>query len=153
MKHLDRNIFNPDFVEFLQCLHSEFVESILVGGYAVVLHGYFRTTGDMDIWVRPSPKNYKRLQAAFARFGLPTEAISKAAFLDTANTDVFTFGRPPMAIDILTTVKGLDFEETFKMAESVNVDGAPLRLIHLNHLRQAKKASDRNKDRDDLEHL
>lgn len=153
MKRLDRNIFNPDFVEFLRCLHSESVEAILVGGYAVVLHGYFRTTGDMDIWVRPSPENYKRLQTAFALFGLPTEAISEAAFLSTIDVDVFTFGRPPIAIDILTKVKGLNFEETFKMAEEINVDGAPLRLIHLNHLKQAKKASDRNKDRDDLEHL
>lgn len=153
MKHLDRNIFNPDFVEFLQCLHAKSVEAILVGGYAVVLHGYFRTTGDMDIWVRPSPENYKRLQAAFATFGLPTEAISETAFLSTNDIDVFTFGRPPMAIDILTKVKGLNFEETFEMAEKINVDGAPLRLIHLNHLRQAKQASDRNRDRDDLEHL
>lgn len=153
MKRLDRNIFNPDFVEFLQSLHSESVEAILVGGYAVVLHGYFRTTGDMDIWVRPTLENYNRLQAAFALFGLPTKAISETAFLNTTHADVFTFGRPPMAIDILTKVKGLDFEETFKMAEEINVDGAPLRLIHLNHLKQAKKASDRNKDRDDLEHL
>ena len=153
MKHLDRNVFNPDFVEFLQCLHLESVEAILVGGYAVVLHGYFRTTGDMDIWVRPSLENYNRLKAACAVFGLPTEAISKAAFLNTENTDVFTFGRPPLAIDILTKVKGLNFEETFKMAEEINVDGAPLRLIHLSHLKRAKKASDRNKDRDDLEHL
>ena len=58
-----------------------------------------------------------------------------------------------MAIDILTKVKGLDFEETFKMAKIINVDGAPLRLIHLSHLKQAKKAANRNKDRDDLEHL
>lgn len=153
MKHLNQNVFNPDFVEFLQCLHSKSVEAILVGGYAVVLHGYLRTTGDMDIWVRPSADNYKRLQAAFAVFGLPTEAISKAAFLNTAHTDVFTFGRPPLAIDIITKVKGLDFDETFRMAEEINVNGAPLRLIHLNHLKQAKKASDRHKDRDDLEHL
>ncbi len=153
MKRLDCSVFNPDFVEFLQCLHSESVEAILVGGYAVVLHGYFRTTGDMDIWVRPSADNYKRLQTAFAVFGLPTEAISEAAFLNTDNADVFTFGRPPTAIDILTKVKGLDFEETFNMAEEISVDGAPVRLIHLSHLKQAKKASDRHKDRDDLEHL
>jgi hypothetical protein len=153
MRHLDRNLLNPDFVEFLQCLHAESVEAILVGGYAVVLHGYFRTTGDMDVWVRPTLENYKRMRAAFATFGLPTEAISEEAFLDTGHADVFTFGRPPMAIDILTKVKGLDFEETFEMAEEIRVDGAPLRLIHLNHLKRAKKAADRNKDRDDLEHL
>jgi hypothetical protein len=153
MRHLDRNLLNPDFVEFLQCLHTESVEAILVGGYAVVLHGYFRTTGDMDVWIRPTSENYRRMRAAFAAFGLPTEAISEAAFLDASQVDVFTFGRPPMAIDILTKVKGLDFDETFEMAEEIRVDDAPLRLIHLNHLKQAKRAADRNKDRDDLEHL
>lgn len=115
----------------------------------------------MDIFVRPAIwifgfdllQKITNVQTAFALFGLPTEAISEAAFLSTIDVDVFTFGRPPIAIDILTKVKGLNFEETFKMAEEINVDGAPLRLIHLNHLKQAKKASDRNKDRDDLEHL
>ncbi len=92
-------------------------------------------------------------RTAFAAFDLPTEALSGAAFLDTNQVDVFTFGRPPMAIDILTKVKGLDFQETFEMAEEIRVDGDPLRLIHLNHLKQAKRAADRNKDRDDLEHL
>ena len=153
MKRLNRNLLNPDFVEFLQCLYSESVEAVLVGGYAVVLHGYFRTTGDLDIWVRPTSENYKRMQAAFVTFGLPVEAISEAAFLDVSQADVFTFGRPPMAIDILTKVKGLNFEETFEMAEEICIDGAPLRLIHLNHLKRAKKAANRNKDRDDLEHL
>jgi hypothetical protein len=153
MRHLDQNLFNPDFVEFLQCLDAEHVEAILVGGYAVVLHGYFRTTGDMDVWVRPTSGNYKRMRAAFATFGLPTEAISEQAFLDPNNVDVFTFGRPPMAIDILTKVKGLDFDETFEMAEALRVDGAPVRLIHLNHLKRAKQAAGRNRDRDDLEHL
>jgi|TARA_B110000093_G_scaffold62034_1_gene67159 hypothetical protein len=106
----------------------------------------FRTTGDMDVWIQPSAENYRRMRAAFAAFGLLTEASSEAAILDTNQVDVFTFDRPPMAIDILTKVKGLDFQEIF-------VDGAPLRLIHLNHLKQAKRAADRNKDRDDLEHL
>jgi hypothetical protein len=153
MRDLDRNLFNSDFIEFLQCLDSESVDAILVGGYAVVLHGYFRTTGDMDIWVRPTLENYLRMRTAFAKFGLPTDAITNEAFLDTGSQDVFTFGRPPMAIDILTKVKGLDFDETYEMAELMRVDGAPLRLIHLNHLKQAKRAADRNKDRDDLEHL
>jgi hypothetical protein len=124
-----------------------------VGGNAVVLHGYFRTTGDMDVWIRHTLENYRRMRAAFSTFGLPTEAISEEVFLDTKHANVFTFGRPPMAIDILTKVKGLVFEETVEIAEEIRVDGAPLRLIHLNHLKQAKRAADRNKDRDDLENL
>jgi hypothetical protein len=59
------------------------MEAILVGGYAVVLHGYFRTTGDMDVWIRPTLENYRRMRAAFSTIGLPTEAISEEVFVDT----------------------------------------------------------------------
>ena len=91
MRDLDRNLLNPDFVEFLQCLHSKSVESILVGGYAVVLHGYFRTTGDMDVWIRPTAENYRRMRSAFAVFGFPTEAISEAAItLEVSNNTLIT---------------------------------------------------------------
>lgn len=55
VRELQTGLFNPDFVDFLTCLHEADVESMLVGGYAVVLHGYPRTTGDMDVWVRPNP--------------------------------------------------------------------------------------------------
>lgn len=153
VKELEPNLLNPDFVDFLQSIHASRVESILVGGYAVVLHGYLRTTGDLDLWVRPTAANYRRLRQAFATFGLPTDAISEKDFLAPEQRDVFTFGRPPVAIDILTHVKGLEFEAAFGMAEMVRVDGAPLRLLHLNHLKQAKKAAGRHKDLDDLEHL
>jgi hypothetical protein len=54
------NIFNDDFQDFLKSLNESQVEYILVGGYSVILHGYSRTTGDMDIWVRKTKDNYSR---------------------------------------------------------------------------------------------
>jgi hypothetical protein len=153
MRELYPDLFNQDFVDFLCCVYDHEVECILVGGYAVVLHGYLRTTGDLDLWVRPTLENYHKLRKAFAKFGLPTEAITEKAFLNPGNQDVFTFGRPPVAIDILTHVKGLDFEQAYQMAEVLQVDNAPLRLLHVEHLKIAKKSAARHKDLDDLEHL
>jgi len=111
MRELELGLFNDDFIDFLKSLRKFEVESILVGGYAVVLHGYHRTTGDMDIWVKPTAENYARMQKSFADFGLPLNAISLTNFLAIEENDVFTFGRPPVAIDLLTKVKGLDFDQ------------------------------------------
>ena len=66
------NIFNKDFQDFIKALNECNVEYILVGGYAVILHGYSRTTGDMDIWVNRNENNYDKLGLAFAKFGMPT---------------------------------------------------------------------------------
>jgi len=69
------NIFNDDFRDFIQALNNNEVEYLLVGGYAVILHGYRRVTGDMDIWVNRTKENYSRLTKAFLEFGLPVFGI------------------------------------------------------------------------------
>lgn len=153
MKRLAPEVFNEDFVDFLQCLAEARVEAMIVGGYAVVLHGYHRITGDLDVWVNPTSENYTKLRRAFSVFGLPTDSISEEAFLSPDDLDVFTFGRPPVAIDIMTHVKGVSFAEAYAQAEEILIGEVPARLIHLNHLKQAKKSAGRHKDLDDLEHL
>lgn len=150
---LDEEVFYPDFVDFLRCLSEANVDSILVGGYAVVLHGHPRTTGDLDIWVEPTLANYAKLMKAFLAFGLPTHAIGKDEFLALEQQDVFTFGRPPVAIDILTKVKGLEFKEAFAHSEQLKMGTTVFRLLHLNDLKAAKRSAGRHKDLDDLENL
>lgn len=144
------SIFNEDFLDFLSCLEKNSVKYILVGGYSVVLHGYPRTTGDMDIWVQPTHENYVLLRAAFLCFGMPIMPLDD--FLSN-NNEVFTYGRPPQAIDIMTQCKGLLFDSAFINAKLVPLDKVNVRLIHLNDLITAKKSSGRYKDLDDLEHL
>ena len=100
------NIFNTDFHEFLISLENSKVEYVLVGGYSVIIHGYNRTTGDLDIFVNPTEENYKRLLKAFNIFGMSVFDMHLESFVDTNNFDVFEFGRPPVAIDILTKLKG-----------------------------------------------
>ncbi len=153
MREIEANLLNEDFVDFLRSLNKCGVESILVGGYAVILHGYHRTTGDIDIWVKPTKENHQRLQEAFKDFGLPLDAISLDDFLAPDKADVFTFGRAPVAIDLLTKVAGLEFDEALQSSEAVIVDGAPTRLLSVQSLKAAKLAAGRHRDLDDLEHL
>lgn len=147
------NIFNDDFRDFIQALNNHDVQYMLVGGYAVILHGYRRVTGDMDIWVNRTKENYSKIKLAFTEFGLPLFDMTEQRFMDADTADVFSYGRPPVSIDIITKLKGVEFEEAFSQAQAFNEEGLVIRFIHLNNLIQAKKASGRHKDLDDLEKL
>jgi hypothetical protein len=74
------NIFNEDFRDFIAILNKHEVKYILVGGYAVVLHGYRRTTGDLDIWVNQTKENYLRLIKVYREFGLHEEDMTEENF-------------------------------------------------------------------------
>ncbi len=147
------NIFNEDFHDFLIALNNNHVEYMIVGGYAVILHGYSRTTGDIDLWVNKTEDNYKKLVVAFFDFKMPLMGMTKEVFLENNNRDVFTYGRPPVCIDIMTAVKGMIFSEAYPKSTLRKVDGIEVRLIDYRDLISAKKASGRHKDLDDLEHI
>jgi predicted nucleotidyltransferase len=147
------NIFHKLFEDFIKALNKNEVEYMVVGGYSVILYGYSRTTGDLDIWVNKTPSNYKKLVAAFNEFGLPVFDMTEENFLSNPAFDVFSFGRAPVSVDILTHVKGLEFHESFEHAKFLNVEGIEVRLIDFRDLILAKKAAGRHKDLDDLENL
>lgn len=147
------NIFNPDFQVFIRALNEADVRYVLVGGYAVILHGYNRTTGDLDIWAERAKENYIRLVTAFRNFSMPVFDMSLENFLNTKQYDVSTFGVPPVSIDIMLNVKGLDFKEAFSMAEWKVIDDVNVHLIDLQSLIKAKKASGRHRDLDDIEKI
>jgi hypothetical protein len=95
------NIFNDDFRDFIQALNKHDVQYMLVGGYAVILHGYRRVTGDMDIWVNRTKVNYSKIKLAFTEFGLPLFGMTEQRFMDADTADVFSYGRPPRPQNIL----------------------------------------------------
>ncbi len=144
------NIFNDDFREFIEALNLNKVEYILVGGYSVILHGYPRSTGDMDIWVNRSKINYKNIKTAFLLFGLPVMPLND--FMSIEN-EVFSYGKPPYGIDLMTSCKGLVFTESIKDSNIVDIEGLDVTLISYQDLIKAKKAAGRYKDLNDLEHL
>jgi hypothetical protein len=144
--------FNEDFRDFIKSLNSNDVEYILVGGMAVILHGYVRTTGDMDVWVKKTGENYKKIVKAFQEFRMPVFDMSRENFLSD-DFDVWMFGVEPVKIELMTAVKGLEFEEAYKHSQIHNEDGMPVRYLHINSLIDAKKAAGRYKDLDDISQL
>ncbi len=126
---------------------------MLVGGYAVILKGYSRSTGDMDIWVNKTFDNFKALINALTAFGLPDIAVPEHQFFSD-QYDVFSFGRPPYSIELLTALKGISsFEEAYQLSTVEAVDDLKVRVIHLKHLILSKEAANRHKDKNDLENL
>lgn len=146
------HIFNNDFQEFIEALNTSKVEYILVGGYSVIIHGYVRTTGDMDIWVGKTEENYNRILQAFLIFKMQIFDMTLENFL-RSEIDVFRFGVPPSRIDLMTNVLGLSFIETFNRSCIYKYEGFDIRVIHINDLRTAKQVSARPRDINDLDNL
>ena len=146
------NIFNEDFTDFINSFNKKGVEYILVGGMAVILNGYNRTTGDMDVWVKKSAENYERIVRAFHDFGMPVFDMTKEKFLGD-QFDVWSFGRDPVRIDLMTDVKGLDFDDALSNAQYFTENNVAFRFLHIDTLIKAKQASGRHRDMDDIEQL
>ncbi|HMO05016.1 MAG TPA: hypothetical protein PKC67_10585 [Kiritimatiellia bacterium] len=124
---------------------------MLVGAFALAVHGYPRATMDMDVWVMPSPENAEAVIRALGRFGAPLHSISNA---DLQRDDtLFQIGVAPRRIDIITGATGLVFEETYARSESVDVDGLTIRVPSVDDLIINKTASGRLKDLADVEVL
>ena len=140
-----------DFAEFLRSLRSNGAEYLLVGGYAVGLYGYPRATADIDIWVRRSPENARKVVSAIRAFGLDVPALSPDLVMKP--DQVVRMGLPPLRIEILTSVSGVEFEECWPSREEMLLDGEPVVLPSLSDLRRNKAASGRPKDLEDLKHL
>jgi predicted nucleotidyltransferase len=146
---MDMILLPPDFREFLQLLNSHEVRYLLVGGYAVGYYGYPRATADMDIWVATDSENVERVIAALAEFGF-AEVKSE---LFAKEQQVLRMGVPPLRIELLTGVSGVEFEDCYSQRAVVNLGGVEVSLISLEDLKTNKAASGRYKDLNDLEHL
>jgi hypothetical protein len=140
-----------DFKEFLRLLNAHKVEYLLIGGYAVNYHGYPRATADMDIWVAVHPDNAGRIVAALKDFGFDLPDLSPGLFLRP--WQIIRLGVPPIRIEIATAISGVDFSESYAQRVEDALDGVPVTLIDLEHLKRNKKASGRHQDLADLENL
>lgn len=147
------NIFNPDFQDFLIALNKAEVKYVLVGGYSVIYHGFPRTTGDLDIFVEVSKDNYDKLVVAFEDFQMPLFDMTEDSFLHKIDINVYTFGRPPVCIEILKEISGFRFHEIYQNALETVFEEIQMKVIHLKDLRKNKKISGRAKDINDLENL
>ena len=144
-------MFPPDFVEFLQLLNANEVEYLVVGGYAVGIHGHPRFTGDLDIWLKISDENATKILKTVNEFGFGSLGFTKDDFLTDEN--VIQLGYPPMRIDLLTDIDGVSFESCFENKKIQEIDDIVINFIGYWDLLKNKKATGRTKDAADAEEL
>jgi hypothetical protein len=102
---------NPDFVDLLRAFIAADVRFLVVGAYALALHGRPRATGDLDLWVDATAGNAARVMEALAAFGAPLADVTAADFSRTGVT--YQIGVPPGRIDVLTELTGLSFADAW----------------------------------------
>lgn len=118
---------NPDFKDMLSALSDAGVDFLVVGAYALAAHGLPRATGDIDIWIRPTPENAERVWRALAAFGAPTRRMAASDF--TQPDIVFQMGVAPRRIDLLTSISGVTFEEAWEGSATVDVEGLSIHVL------------------------
>ncbi len=146
---MTRPEWNDDFADFVAALCAEAVDFVIVGAHALAVHGVPRATGDLDVFVRPTPDNADRLMLALRRFGAPLQAHGVVASDFCSPGTVYQLGLPPRRIDILTAISGVEFDAA--SASRVLVDALP--FLGRAALLTNKRASGRPKDLVDVELL
>ena len=140
-----------DFKDFLRLLGEHRVEYLLIGGYAVAFYDYSRPTADANVWIAMNPRNAHAAVSALSEFGFVDAALTAQVFLQRDR--IVRMGHPPMRLELMTTIDGVDFEACYARRNIVGIDGQTVDLIDLADLRTNKAASARAKDMADLERL
>ncbi len=139
----------PDFNEFVGSLNAHGVEFLIVGAYALALHGSPRFTGDLDIFVRPGPENAKRLLTAIAAFGFPVVGLRPEDLLDPRR--MLQMGVEPVQIHVMTAISGVSWDEAWAdhVVARIGEHNAP--FIGREAFLRNKRATGRLKDLADAE--
>jgi hypothetical protein len=142
---------SSDFADLIAEFSARDVEFLVVGAHAVAAHGHVRATKDLDLWIRPSPENARKVMEALVAFG--------AALFDLTEEDlatpgvVFQLGTAPVRIDLITRATGLEFDEAWASRVSSVFQGQPVNLLSLDHLLVNKRQAGRLQDLADVEAL
>jgi hypothetical protein len=142
---------NRDFKEFIQLLNAHEVRYLIVGGYAVALHGYPRNTKDIDIWLWLDADNAKNLLKVLNDFGFGSLGLAVNDFL--VPDQIIQLGYPPARIDLITSLPGVEFELCYEARIKIQIDNLVVNFIDLESLKQNKRASARPQDIADLANL
>jgi hypothetical protein len=144
-------MWNPDYEEILGTFNAHEVAYLVVGAYAMAGHGFPRATGDIDLWVAPTPENAARVYDALIEFGAPASHFEEADFA-TPGT-VYQMGTIPRRIDVLTAIDGVEFDTAWANRDEVELDGVVFPVLSLEDLIANKRATGRKKDEADAEWL
>lgn len=138
---------HPDFNELFAILNAEQVKYLVIGGYAVSLHAQPRATKDLDILIKPDKDNAAALFRALAKFGAPLDGLTPEDFADRSS--FFRMGSPPVMVDILPEITGVDFDRAWQKRVMATIDaktGLQVAFISAGDLIAAKEAAGRPQD-------
>ena len=144
-------VLNQDFKEFIQSLNDNQVRYLVIGGYALAVHGHPRYTKDMDVWIESSPDNAAKMVSALEQFGFGSLGLKAEDFL--VPDQIIQLGYAPNRIDVLTTLEGIEFESCYGSRVQVDMDQVMVDFIDVENLKKNKKATGRLQDLADLEKL
>ncbi len=147
------DLLPQDFADLLVELSEAGAEFLVVGGWAVVLHGLVRGTDDLDVSVDPSAANSKRVFEALSAFGAPLQAHGVAPDHFATEGDAYRFGVPPLKVKVLSQISGVKFEEAAKDCQFFGISGHRIPYIGRLALMKNKRAAGRHKDLADVEEL
>lgn len=142
---------DSEFRSFVELLNEHGVLYLIVGGYAVALHGYPRYTKDLDVWVEVSPLNARRIISALHAFGFGSVGLTESDFLEP--DQVIQLGYPPKRVDLTTGLSGVEFAECHARKVVLDMNGVAIPFISREDLKQNKAATGRNQDKADLDAL
>ena len=140
---------NPDFIDLLRAFIAADVRFLVVGAYALALHGRPRATGDLDLWVDATPDNAARIMRGLAAFGAPLATVSETDFRRQGVT--YQIGVPPGRIDLLTELTGLTFAEAWADRMRRPFGEVEIDFIGRSSFIRNKRATGRPKDLGDIE--
>ena len=141
---------HEDFKDFIDALNENNVQYVIVGAFALAFHGHPRATGDIDIWLRPTPQNAKAILKALIDFGFGELDISED---DILSGKIIQLGYPPVRIDLITLMDGLTHEEIWESRKSGTFGDQEVFYIGREAYIRNKKSIGRHKDLADLELL
>lgn len=144
-------MLSKDFKEFVALLNAHGAKYLVVGGYAMAVHGRPRQTGDLDIWLKRDHDNALRVTAALQEFGFGGLGLSVDDF--EIPDQVVQLGYPPFRIDLLTNIDGVDFDAAWPLRFEYLLGEMHIPFIGIDALKANKRASGRPRDIDDLENL
>lgn len=147
------DILLEEHKKLLLLLLKHQVDFMLIGGYAVIYYGYERSTGDMDLWLKPDNTNRDKLIEALTELGIIAEDIALLKNLDFTETRAFHIGSEPKKVDFLTKVQGVQYEEADAKKKYFPLKDKQVPIVHYEHLILMKMLSNRIEDKADVERL
>ena len=142
---------NSDFSDLLRLFNEERVKYLVIGGYAVIQYTEPRFTADLDLWVGTDPPNAGAVHRALREFGAPLSGLTVDDFAEDGH--FYQMGVPPVRVDVLMGIPGVEFEAAWERRVEVNFDGLPVPFISREDLIAAKQASGRPQDVMDVQSL